>query len=35
MSTPVSPTTFSPALSKEFAAKVHLKAEIHGATGSY
>ena len=35
MSTPVSPTMFSPALSKEFNAKVHLKAEIHGATGSY
>ena len=35
MSTPASPTTFSPALSREFAAKVHLKPEIHGATGSY
>ncbi len=35
MSTPASPTTFSSALSREFAAKVHLKPEIHGATGSY
>ncbi len=35
MPTPVSPTTFSPALSKEFNAKVYLKPEIHSATGSY
>jgi threonine synthase len=35
MSKPVSPTTFSPALSKAFNAKVYLKPEIHGATKSY
>jgi threonine synthase len=35
MSQPVSPTTFSPALSQEFNAKVYLKPEIHSATGSY
>ena len=35
MSDPVSPTLFSPALSKEFNAHVYLKPEIHGATGSY
>ena len=35
MSDPVSPTTFSPALSKEFNATVYLKPEIHSATGSY
>ena len=35
MSDPVSPTTFSPALSKAFNAKVYLKPEIHSPTGSY
>ena len=35
MSTPASPTTFSPALSQAFNAKVYLKPEIHGATKSY
>ena len=35
MSTPASPTTFSPALSKAFNAKVYLKPEIHSPTGSY
>ena len=35
MSKPVSPTTFSPALSQEFNAQVYLKPEIHSPTGSY
>jgi threonine synthase len=35
MSAPLSPTLFSPTLTKEFGAKVYLKPEIHSATGSY
>ena len=35
MSAPLSPTTFSPELSKEFGLQIHLKPEIHSATGSY
>jgi threonine synthase len=35
MTHPVSPTTFSPALSQEFKANIYLKPEIHSPTGSY
>ena len=35
MSAPVSPTTFSPALSHEFNAQIYLKPEIHSPTHSY
>ena len=35
MTAPLSPTNFSPELSKEFGIRVHLKPEIHSATGSY
>lgn len=35
MSNPVSPTVFSPALSQEYSARIHLKPEIHSPTGSY
>lgn len=35
MSNPISPTPFSPALSREFNAQVYLKPEIYSPTGSY
>ena len=35
MTVPLSPTTFSPELSKEFGLQVYFKPEIHSATGSY
>ena len=35
MTAPLSPTLFSPELSKEFGVQVYLKPEIHSATGSY